>query len=105
MYLTICNTNYMSILCITGLSLGTDELPVKINLVKSPIFLISLTTADKTGGMRLVHDVIKRVQAAIEGLRGKFHLSSPPRHTDLGEEDSGYGSCGGYGDDQTVWSK
>jgi len=70
-----------------GLEWNCEEYPLSINLVKSPLYKITITTLDSTGGVRFINDVLAAVREAIESRSGKFTLVMAPNVDDGGGVD------------------
>ncbi|RMZ95859.1 eukaryotic translation initiation factor 2 subunit 1 [Brachionus plicatilis] len=69
-----------------GLTLSTEEKPVKINLIAPPTFVVTSTSLDREEGIKLLQSVIEKIQKSIESQRGRFKIKMAPKVvTDLDE--------------------
>ncbi|BET02425.1 unnamed protein product [Nesidiocoris tenuis] len=63
----------------TGLALSTEELPIKINLIAPPLYVMTTATPEKTEGLKALQDAIDVIEAEITKLGGVFHVEKPPK--------------------------
>jgi len=70
----------------TGLELSTEEKPVKINLIAPPVYVVTSSSLDREEGVKVLHEVIEKIQVSIEAAKGRFKVKMPPKVvTDLEE--------------------
>lgn len=62
-----------------GMSVSTEEIPIKINLVASPIFVINTHTQEKEDGMKALTLALKAIEEAAEKEGGTFRIKSAPK--------------------------
>jgi len=69
-----------------GLTLSTDDKPVKINLIAPPVYVVTSSSLDREDGVQLLQSVIDRIKESIESLKGRFKVKMAPKVvTDLDE--------------------
>ncbi|KAL6426079.1 hypothetical protein ACFW04_008981 [Cataglyphis niger] len=57
-----------------GLALSTDELPIKINLIAPPLYVMTTSTPEKQDGLKALGDAIEVIQNKITSLGGVFNV-------------------------------
>ena len=62
-----------------GLALSTDELPIKINLIAPPLYVMTTSTPEKTDGLKALNDAIDAIQSKITSLGGVFNVQMAPK--------------------------
>ncbi|XP_015429595.1 PREDICTED: eukaryotic translation initiation factor 2 subunit 1 [Dufourea novaeangliae] len=63
----------------TGLALSTDELPIKINLIAPPLYVMTTSTPEKQDGLKALNDAINVIQTKITSLGGVFNVQMAPK--------------------------
>lgn len=59
-----------------GLTLSTEEKPIKINLIAPPVYVVTSTSLDREEGVKLLQDVIDLIKTSIEAQKGRFKVSA-----------------------------
>ena len=62
-----------------GLALSTDELPIKINLIAPPLYVMTTSTPEKQDGLKALNDAIDAIQSKITSLGGVFNVQMAPK--------------------------
>jgi len=62
-----------------GLALSTEEVPLKINLIAPPIYVISVTLFDEEKGVEAVKAAMAAIESAIKEAGGKFVVKLEPK--------------------------
>lgn len=62
-----------------GLALSTDELPIKINLIAPPLYVMTTSTPEKQDGLKALNDAIDVIQNKITTLGGVFNVQMAPK--------------------------
>ncbi|KAK1130224.1 hypothetical protein QLX08_004219 [Tetragonisca angustula] len=62
-----------------GLALSTDELPIKINLIAPPLYVMTTSTPEKQDGLKALNDAIDAIQDKITSLGGVFNVQMAPK--------------------------
>jgi len=62
-----------------GLALATEEVPLKINLIAPPIYVISVTLFNEEKGVEAVRAAMDAIKTAIEGSKGTFNIKLEPK--------------------------
>ncbi|XP_003691549.1 eukaryotic translation initiation factor 2 subunit 1 [Apis florea] len=62
-----------------GLALSTDELPIKINLIAPPLYVMTTSTPEKQDGLKALNDAIDAIQNKITSLGGVFNVQMAPK--------------------------
>jgi len=63
----------------SGLEASTAEMPVKINLIAPPLYVVTTSTPERAEGIALLQDAIDRVQKTIKSLGGSFNVIMAPK--------------------------
>jgi len=71
-----------------GLKCSSDELPIKVNLIAPPHYVVTATTLERAEGLAIVNTAIERIREAVDNSHGAFKVLQPPKVvTDLDEEE------------------
>lgn len=62
-----------------GLALSTEELPIKINLIAPPLYVMTTSTPEKQDGLKTLSDAIEVIQEKITSLGGVFNIQMAPK--------------------------
>ncbi|XP_033106443.1 eukaryotic translation initiation factor 2 subunit 1-like [Anneissia japonica] len=62
-----------------GLEHSTEDMPIKINLIAPPQYVVTTSTLEKTEGLTLLQKAIDSIKESIEGNRGMFNIQMAPR--------------------------
>lgn len=62
-----------------GLALSTDELPIKINLIAPPLYVMTTSTPEKQDGLKALNDAIEVIKNKITSLGGVFNVQMAPK--------------------------
>ncbi|XP_066590483.1 eukaryotic translation initiation factor 2 subunit 1 [Prorops nasuta] len=62
-----------------GLALSTEELPIKINLIAPPLYVMTTSTPEKQDGLKLLNDAIGVIEEKITSLGGVFNIQMAPK--------------------------
>lgn len=57
-----------------GLALSTEELPIKINLIAPPLYVMTTSTPEKTDGLQALADAIEVIREKILSMGGHFDV-------------------------------
>ncbi|VDN25878.1 unnamed protein product, partial [Cylicostephanus goldi] len=73
---------------IAGKNCSTDIMPIKINLIAAPHFVVTTQTLDREHGLTAVNDALNVVKETIEKYGGKFSIKEEARVvTDVDDND------------------
>ncbi|VDN54012.1 unnamed protein product [Dracunculus medinensis] len=73
---------------IKGQKCSTEEMPIKINLIAAPLFVVTTQTMERADGLYAVNKALDMIKTTIESYQGIFKIVMPPKVvTDLDEED------------------
>ncbi|OWA55538.1 putative Eukaryotic translation initiation factor 2 subunit 1, partial [Hypsibius exemplaris] len=62
-----------------GLTLSTDDCPIKINLIVPPTYVLTTTAARQADGAKLLNNAMKLIEVAIQKKdMGKFRIQLAP---------------------------
>lgn len=71
-----------------GLAQSTEQLPLKINLIAPPQYVITTTTLDRTEGIAKLNTAIQVIRETIEESEGQFNVKMEPKVvTDIEDEE------------------
>jgi len=62
-----------------GLNASTEEMPVKINLIAPPLYVVTATCLDREEGLQALRNVIEKIKQGIEQYRGIFKIKMEPK--------------------------
>ncbi|XP_058824060.1 eukaryotic translation initiation factor 2 subunit 1-like [Topomyia yanbarensis] len=62
-----------------GLDLSTEELPIKINLIAPPLYVMTTSTPEKADGLKALETAIEVIKETIENLGGVFKVQMAPK--------------------------
>ncbi|XP_014216861.1 eukaryotic translation initiation factor 2 subunit 1 [Copidosoma floridanum] len=62
-----------------GLALSTEELPIKINLIAPPLYVMTTSTPEKTDGLQALNDAIEVIEKKITAMGGVFKVQMAPK--------------------------
>ncbi|RZC40691.1 eukaryotic translation initiation factor 2 subunit 1 [Asbolus verrucosus] len=62
-----------------GLSLSSEELPIKINLIAPPLYVMTTSTPEKQDGLKVLNDAIDKIRTTITELGGVFNVQMAPK--------------------------
>uniref|UniRef100_U5EME2 Eukaryotic translation initiation factor 2 subunit 1 n=1 Tax=Corethrella appendiculata TaxID=1370023 RepID=U5EME2_9DIPT len=63
----------------SGLDLSTEELPIKINLIAPPLYVMTTSTPEKADGLKALEKAIDKIKITIEELGGVFNIQMAPK--------------------------
>ncbi|XP_055704648.1 eukaryotic translation initiation factor 2 subunit 1 [Phlebotomus papatasi] len=63
----------------SGLELSTEELPIKINLIAPPLYVMTTSTPEKADGLKALEVAIDKIKETITELGGVFNVQMPPK--------------------------
>lgn len=62
-----------------GLELSTEELPIKINLIAPPLYVMTTSTPEKADGLKALETAIEKIKESITELGGVFNIQMAPK--------------------------
>lgn len=62
-----------------GLETSTEELPIKINLIAPPLYVMTTSTPEKADGLKALENAIERIRETITKLGGVFTVNMAPK--------------------------
>lgn len=72
----------------TGLSCSTIDMPVKINLIAPPLYVVTTSTPETQDGIKALEDALEKIKSSIESQGGVFNMKMAPKIvTDVDEAD------------------
>uniref|UniRef100_A0A0N5AAJ8 Eukaryotic translation initiation factor 2 subunit 1 n=1 Tax=Syphacia muris TaxID=451379 RepID=A0A0N5AAJ8_9BILA len=73
---------------IKGQECSTNGIPVKINLIAAPLFVVTAQTLERSEGLAAVNAALDVIKTTIEAHKGTFNVVTAPKVvTDLDEEE------------------
>lgn len=71
-----------------GIAYSTEEMPIKINLIAPPLYVVTTTTLEHSEGVAALNEAIKKIEDAIGECGGVFKIQMAPKVvTDMDEQD------------------
>ncbi|KAA0193419.1 hypothetical protein HAZT_HAZT000226 [Hyalella azteca] len=62
-----------------GIKDSTEEIPIKINLISPPLYVITTNTTEKEQGVLVLMDAIKHIESKIKEYGGVLSVKMPPK--------------------------
>jgi len=62
-----------------GIACGNEEMPIKINLIAPPRYVVTTTTLDKDKGIALLEEALVKIEESIKKSSGIFTISAKPK--------------------------
>ncbi|VBB32162.1 unnamed protein product [Acanthocheilonema viteae] len=73
---------------IGGQKCSTPEMPIKINLIAAPLFVVTTQTLERSEGLEAINKALTLIKNTIESYQGSFKIVMAPKVvTDLDEEE------------------
>jgi len=70
-----------------GIAQGTPEIPIKINLIAPPVYVMTCSTPERSEGLALLNEGCKAVEEKIKGSGGNFAIQMAPKVVTATDED------------------
>lgn len=62
-----------------GLNMSTPEMPIKINLIAPPLYVITTQTLERTDGIQKLTEALEQIKLSIEKSGGVFTIKMQPK--------------------------
>ncbi|XP_060594294.1 eukaryotic translation initiation factor 2 subunit 1-like [Ruditapes philippinarum] len=62
-----------------GLELSTEAMPIKINLIAPPQYVVTTQTLERTDGLNTLNAALQAIKASIEEAGGMFNIQLQPK--------------------------
>jgi translation initiation factor 2 subunit 1 len=62
-----------------GIACSTDVVPIKINLIAPPLYVMTTSTPEKADGLQILEDACKAVEENIARAGGSFNFQMKPK--------------------------
>ncbi|KAL4708659.1 hypothetical protein ACJJTC_008185 [Scirpophaga incertulas] len=62
-----------------GLALSTPEMPIKINLIAPPLYVMTTSTPEKSDGLKTLQDATENIKETILAAGGVFNIQMAPK--------------------------
>lgn len=69
-----------------GLAMSTEEMPIKINLIAPPLYVVTTQTLEREEGVAKLNAAVTRIQELIEEANGVFEMKQAPKAVSDAEE-------------------
>jgi len=70
-----------------GMAVGTEEIPIKINLIAPPVYVMTCSTPEKAEGLALLTEGCRVVEEKIKTAGGNFAIQMAPKVVTATDED------------------
>merc|ERR1712168_327915 len=70
-----------------GINLGTTDIPVKINLIAPPVYVMTCSTSEKAEGLEMLNNACKLIEETIKKSGGNFNIQMAPKVVTATDED------------------
>jgi len=70
-----------------GIAAGNPEIPIRINLIAPPVYVMTCSTPDKADGLAVLTEGCKAVEEKIVGSGGNFVMQMAPKVVTATDED------------------
>merc|ERR1719189_2475238 len=64
---------------IAGMALSTTEVPIKINLIAPPLYVMTASTPERQDGLQLLTEGCRVVEEKIKAAGGNFTMQMAPK--------------------------
>merc|ERR1712014_268642 len=62
-----------------GMACSTENVPVRINLIAPPLYVITTSTPEKQEGLQILQDACKAIEDRISASGGSFNIKMAPK--------------------------
>ncbi|XP_054274544.1 eukaryotic translation initiation factor 2 subunit 1 [Macrosteles quadrilineatus] len=62
-----------------GLACSTEDLPIKINLIAPPLYVMTTATPEKADGLKALQTAIEEIEKTIKNMGGVFQIQMAPK--------------------------
>jgi translation initiation factor 2 subunit 1 len=62
-----------------GIACSTEAVPIRINLIAPPLYVITTSTPEKTDGLQILNDACKAIEERICEAGGSFNIQMAPK--------------------------
>lgn len=62
-----------------GLELSTENMPIKINLIAPPLYVVTTQTLERSDGLNMLNAALQAIKASIEEAGGMFNVQLQPK--------------------------
>merc|ERR1712096_564603 len=70
-----------------GIAVGNPEIPIRINLIAPPVYVMTCSTPERTEGLALLNEGYKVVEEKIKSSGGNFAIQMAPKVVTATDED------------------
>merc|ERR1712113_1295453 len=70
-----------------GIAVGNPEIPIKINLIAPPVYVMTCSTPERAEGLALLNEGCKVVEEKIKASGGNFAIQMAPKVVTATDED------------------
>jgi len=70
-----------------GIAIGSPEIPIKINLIAPPVYVMTCSTPERADGLTMLNDACKAVEEKIKSSGGNFVIQMAPKVVTATDED------------------
>jgi len=70
-----------------GMAVGTEEIPIRINLIAPPVYVMTCSTPEKAEGLNLLTEGCRVVEEKIKASGGNFAIQMAPKVVTATDED------------------
>merc|ERR1711972_1108404 len=70
-----------------GIAVGNPEIPIKINLIAPPVYVMTCSTPERSDGLALLNEGCKAVEEKIKSSGGNFSIQMAPKVVTATDED------------------
>jgi len=71
----------------SGIAVGTEEIPVKINLIAPPVYVMTCSTSEKADGLVVLNEACRVIEDNIKKSGGNFAIQMAPKVVTATDED------------------
>jgi len=70
-----------------GISVGNEEIPIRINLIAPPVYVMTCSTPERSDGLSMLNEACKAVEEKIKSSGGNFQIQMAPKVVTATDED------------------
>ena len=63
-----------------GIACSVEDMPIKINLIAPPLYVVTTTTMDREKGLELLTEALQKIESSIKNSGGIFTIQVAVNH-------------------------
>jgi len=62
-----------------GIACGTEEVPVRVNLIAPPLYVVTTSTPEKADGLKVLTEACEAIEKSIGAAGGSYEVKMAPK--------------------------